>query len=420
MKGYRGSYLTAYGNGDYGVYAFDSQWGRVRALVRVGPAPIPASTSASASPCHAVIDRRRRRAQRARLLGHERRRRPLDHQQRVGRQQRPASSRTRSMSRSWRPQRARRDRRQLRSTTTRRRRAGQALPVPGLRDRDPHRRRVATTWSSGNLVEDHAVYGIAVLPNLDANLWLTRATWSATTTSGARAGRTWCSAGRRSRATASPATSFATACRRRSRHRRRATPRIGRWRRPRCRRSRSLARFVAGARRPLHRGDWRTAAGARRRRPRCPTRANAPAVTWPSRRSAVPGPHGPSDRSTDPRLGATPVADAPKEVHDHGDPARRRSARRLSSGCTRTSAARPVRGLDRDRALGSRPAGGRLGPAPDRLDGRRPRSSRSSGPLAYFAAGGSPISRAVRWFLVLGGLPIYLGIASLAVLAEAL
>ena len=42
------------------------------------------------------------------------------------------------------------------------------------------------------------------------------------------------------------------------------------------------------------------------------------------------------------------------------------------------------------------------------------------GPLAYFALGGSPISRSVRWFLVLGGLLIYLGIATLAVVAETL
>ena len=42
------------------------------------------------------------------------------------------------------------------------------------------------------------------------------------------------------------------------------------------------------------------------------------------------------------------------------------------------------------------------------------------GPVAYFAAGGSAIPRSVRWFLVLGGLVIYLGIATIAVLAEAI
>ena len=48
VNGYRGSYLTAYGNGDYGVYAFDSVWGRFDHTTR--PATrIRASTSASAS-----------------------------------------------------------------------------------------------------------------------------------------------------------------------------------------------------------------------------------------------------------------------------------------------------------------------------------------------------------------------------------
>ena len=41
------------------------------------------------------------------------------------------------------------------------------------------------------------------------------------------------------------------------------------------------------------------------------------------------------------------------------------------------------------------------------------------GPIAYFAAGGSAISRAMRVFLVVGGLGIYLAIAALALIAEA-
>jgi hypothetical protein len=42
------------------------------------------------------------------------------------------------------------------------------------------------------------------------------------------------------------------------------------------------------------------------------------------------------------------------------------------------------------------------------------------GPVAYFLGGGSAISRAVRVFLVVGGLAIYVGIAVLALLLEAL
>jgi hypothetical protein len=40
--------------------------------------------------------------------------------------------------------------------------------------------------------------------------------------------------------------------------------------------------------------------------------------------------------------------------------------------------------------------------------------------VAYFVAGGSSIPRAVRWFLVAGGIVIYLGIAALAIVAEAI
>ena len=48
VDGYRGSYVTAYRNGDYGVYAFDSVHGR-SSTPTPAAAPTPASTSASAS-----------------------------------------------------------------------------------------------------------------------------------------------------------------------------------------------------------------------------------------------------------------------------------------------------------------------------------------------------------------------------------
>ena len=47
VLGYRGSYLTAYRNGDYGIFAFDSQWGSSTTRTRRA-APTRASTSASA------------------------------------------------------------------------------------------------------------------------------------------------------------------------------------------------------------------------------------------------------------------------------------------------------------------------------------------------------------------------------------
>jgi plastocyanin len=43
-----------------------------------------------------------------------------------------------------------------------------------------------------------------------------------------------------------------------------------------------------------------------------------------------------------------------------------------------------------------------------------------AGPIVYFASGGSEIPRGTRWFLVAGGLTVYLVVAVLALLAEAL
>ncbi len=43
-----------------------------------------------------------------------------------------------------------------------------------------------------------------------------------------------------------------------------------------------------------------------------------------------------------------------------------------------------------------------------------------AGPVAYYALGGSPISAAVRWFLVVGGVVIYLVVAALAIAVQAL
>ncbi len=49
VKGYRGSYLTAIRNGDYGIYAFDARQRSVRPRLRRRAVRTPASTSASAT-----------------------------------------------------------------------------------------------------------------------------------------------------------------------------------------------------------------------------------------------------------------------------------------------------------------------------------------------------------------------------------
>ncbi|MET0421612.1 MAG: cupredoxin domain-containing protein [Acidimicrobiia bacterium] len=55
VRGYRGSYLTAYRNGDYGLYAFDSQWGTFEHSYASG-SPDSGFYIGQCNPCHAVID----------------------------------------------------------------------------------------------------------------------------------------------------------------------------------------------------------------------------------------------------------------------------------------------------------------------------------------------------------------------------
>ena len=55
VLGYRGSYLTAYRNGDYGMYAFDSQWGTFEHSYASG-SPDSGFYIGQCDPCHAVVD----------------------------------------------------------------------------------------------------------------------------------------------------------------------------------------------------------------------------------------------------------------------------------------------------------------------------------------------------------------------------
>jgi hypothetical protein len=54
VLGYRGSYLTAYRNGDYGVYAYDSQYGLFEHSYASG-SPDSGFYIGQCNPCHAVI-----------------------------------------------------------------------------------------------------------------------------------------------------------------------------------------------------------------------------------------------------------------------------------------------------------------------------------------------------------------------------
>jgi hypothetical protein len=54
-RGYRASYVTAYRNGDYGIYAFNSQWGTFENSYASG-SPDSGFYIGQCNPCHAVID----------------------------------------------------------------------------------------------------------------------------------------------------------------------------------------------------------------------------------------------------------------------------------------------------------------------------------------------------------------------------
>ena len=55
VLGYRASYVTAYRNGDYGIFAFDSQWGTIEHSYASG-SPDSGFYIGQCNPCHAVID----------------------------------------------------------------------------------------------------------------------------------------------------------------------------------------------------------------------------------------------------------------------------------------------------------------------------------------------------------------------------
>ena len=108
VLGYRGSYLTAYRNGDYGVYAYDSQYGQLRALVRVGQSRLRL-LHRPVQPVPRGDHRRRVRVQPARVLGVELVGRPVPrelgvvaqpHRHRARTASAPRSSRRRARPRS--------------------------------------------------------------------------------------------------------------------------------------------------------------------------------------------------------------------------------------------------------------------------------------------------------------------------------
>jgi plastocyanin len=171
VNGYFASYVTAYANGDYGIYAFDSVWGRIEHSWASG-SPDSGFYIGQCYPCHAVIDdvtavgsalgysgtnaggdlwivNSEWRDNMAGIVPNT-----LD-------SEKLAPQREVTIAGNWvhdnNNAQAPADRLEWPSF-------GVGILVAGGRRND----------ITGNLVEDQATFGIALLPNLDANLWLTQ------------------------------------------------------------------------------------------------------------------------------------------------------------------------------------------------------------------------------------------------------
>jgi hypothetical protein len=266
-----------------------------------------------------------------------------------------------------------------------------------------------------NVVTDSAIYGIAILPNLDDKLWLTRdnvvrenivrASGQADLALGGPARKGDCFAGNEHETSLPPAIEVFAGCD--------LALSAGGDLGPT---TTLLAKFVAALGGNYDPGDWK-AAPQPPDQPQMPSAASAPvALAIPE--TAVPGPH-------DVRLLAETLAATPQ----------------LHAGSVRREIT--IMGIPLG-PLGSTLLGLYAYVLPLALYAawisialwdlvRRDVSDRRRigwmtvvlaipviGPLAYFGLGGSSISRAVRWFLVIGGIAIYLAVIVLTMAVQVL
>jgi hypothetical protein len=170
VQGYCGSYLTAYANGDYGIYAFNSTWGRIEHSYASGH-PDSGFYIGECFPCHAVITDVLAEGNAIGYSGTNAGGDLLivnsEWRNNMGGivpntldSERLAPQRGATIAGNWVHDNNNADapaKRLLWPTL------GVGILVGGGRDNE----------INGNLVEDQASYGIALLPNIDANLWLT-------------------------------------------------------------------------------------------------------------------------------------------------------------------------------------------------------------------------------------------------------
>ena len=410
VQGYRGSYLTAYANGDYGIYAFGSTWGRLEHSYASG-SPDSGFYIGECFPCHAVIDD------------------VIAEGNALGYSGTNAGGDLYVINSEWAFNGAGLAPNTLDSEGLAPQRDGVfagnsvhdngASAVPTTRLQTPafgtgiligggRGNRV-----EGNVVRDSTIYGIAILPNLDENLWLTKnneirgndvsGSGQADLALGGPAIGTDCFAGNTFGSSLPPAIEAFAGCSVAAGGGGDLEPTLT-----------LLAKFVAALGGHYDAGNWQDAP-APPAQPQMPSAATAP-VTLAVPETAVPGPH--AIRSLEATLAAT-----------------------SSSGTVKKEFV--IMGIPLG-PLGSTLLGLYAYVLPLALYAawisialwdliRRELSDRRRigwmaivlaiplvGPIAYFGLGKSGISSAVRWFLVAGGIGIYFVVVVLATAAQVL
>ena len=411
VQGYRGSYLTAYANGDYGVYAFDSTWGRFEHSYASG-SPDSAFYIGQCQPCHAVIDDVIASGS---ALGYSGTNAGGDlwilNSEWVGNgsgiapntldSEGLAPQRSVTIAGNWVHGSGRT---QIPTKRLEYPAEGVGIIVAGGRD----------DTVQGNLVADSRIYGIALMPNVDDNFWATRGnevrandvrgSGQADLVLGAPSVRDDCFEANSHSTSLPPAIETFAGCSVRAGAGGDLGPSLA-----------LLARFTSALGGNYETADWKASPDA----PAQPSMADADTapVVLAIPESAVPGPH--VIRTLD-------------------------ETRAVAAGASTTTGKEPLVMSIPLGPLGSTLLGLYAYVLPLALYAtwlalavwdlvRRDITDRRRigwmavvlavpviGPIAYFGLGGSEISRAVRLFLVVGGIAIYLVVAALAAVIPAL
>lgn len=411
VDGYRASYVTAYANGDYGIYAFDSVYGRLEHSYASGH-PDSGFYIGQCQPCDAVITD------------------VVSEHNGLGYSGTNAGGNLAIVNSEWLRNNAGIAPNTLDSELLAPQ-AGTVIAGNWVHDNSatdaPLKRLEYPAFGigiliaggrdnviEGNLVEGHATFGIALLPNLDSNFWATRGNTIRSNVVGG-SGRADLAVGAPSvngdcfaandHVTSLPvAIETLVGC----------DGRIGGGGDPAVTFG-LLARFAQALGGHYTSGDWRTEPPPPAQ-PEMPDAATAvPVLAIPE--VNVPGPY--AVRAIDAiRPGGVAVLVPPREVTIMGIP--------LTSTLTTVLG---LYGYVFPLVLYASWVAIALWDLV-RRDGLSDRRRIAwmfvvlvlplVGPIGYFAFGGSSIGRSVRWFLIAGGMAIYVAVAALALAAEAL